>query len=75
MRIYLHPNGWPVSIDDAPCGLLVRERKGRVDLFLKVEKMEVGNIERIVFNIEGKAPTTVTGKVTPVRLMKESESK
>jgi len=70
MKIYLHPNGWPTTIEKAPHGLLMRQRKGRIDLFFKAKPFIDKPDFSPVFNIEGSV-TTVTGNVTPVRLMKE----
>lgn len=72
MKIYLHPNGWPTTIDKAPCGLLMRMRKGRTDLFFKADSNAATETNIQIFNMEGKQ-TFVTGNVTPVRLMKEAE--
>ena len=75
MRIILQPDAWSTTIDKAPCGFLVRVRKGKVNLFLKTNGAVEGRITGpnppiAVFDSAGNL-TTVTGQVTPVKLIKE----
>ena len=70
MKIFLEPKGWPVKIEKAPRGLVMRVRKGRIDLFLKVDSIDNTNLA--IYNSSGDL-TTVTGNVTPVIIRKEEK--
>ena len=68
MKIFLEPKDWPISAAKAPRGLVMRIRKGRIDLFLKVDSIDNTNLA--IYNSNGDL-TTVTGNVTPVVIKKE----
>jgi len=77
MRIYLEPAAWSTTIEKAPCGFLVRIRKGKPELFLKTNlnrsffNEEVYSSAPAVFNESGTL-TTVTGQVFPIKIKAEN---